>query len=90
MTVTELAMKIDTHLHRLEDDAGWNFVPNCDRKRFWHAGAHRAGRFVMVAYISYQATSSLTKNEAEAYLAWLDAGNKGRHYEQQKEAQAQA
>ena len=90
MTVTELAQKIDSHLHRLEDDAEWNVSSVRGGKRLWHSGAHRAGRFVMVAYISYQNTSSLTKDEAEAYLAWLDAGNKGRHYEQQKEATAKA
>ena len=43
-----------------------------------------------MTYVSYQGEASLKKAEAEAYLAWLDAGNVGRHYEQQRSAKEQS
>jgi len=42
----------------------------------WYSGGSKLG----VRYISYQSQTFLTRSEAEAYLAWLDAGNVGRHY----------
>ena len=41
-----------------------------------------AGNRVFVRYVIYQGESSLTKEQAAAYLQWLDAGNRGEHFEQ--------
>lgn len=51
------------------------------KKSFYNASAIGEGPFVEITYISYQGASKLVIEEAEKYLAWLDAGNIGRHYE---------
>ena len=48
---------------------------------YWNPTSYRGGSRVMVKYVAYQYQSSLTRDEAERYLAWLNAGNVGRHYE---------
>ena len=84
----DLAERIHQHLQRFEADPDINQFPERDRrhqrglKPYFHASARYAGGSKMwVTYISYQGRSKLTKAEATAYLAWLDAGNVGRHYE---------
>ena len=47
----------------------------------YKAYAWRAGNRVKVRYKSFWNPSSLTRVEAEAYLAWLDAGNNGTHFD---------
>lgn len=79
MKLTETAAKIDAYLRLMEVDSKRNKRPNGEGVRFWNAGALRGGRFVMVCYIRYQGWRSLTREEAERYLAWLDAGNYGKH-----------
>jgi hypothetical protein len=79
----KLAARIDVHLKRIESDPVTN--PPLGGKEgaarpFYKAGSYRGGRFVYVRYVSYQGSHSLTKAEAEAYAAWLDAGNVGTHW----------
>lgn len=78
----KLAARIHAHLDRFEKDPACNTVsPSTNLPRFYDAACSTSGRFVYVRYISYQGTTALSKAEAEAYLAWLDAGNVGRHFE---------
>lgn len=89
MTCREIAQWISRHLERFERDK----VINARSEKtgitpYFAAFATASGRYVRVQYISFQGQHALTKAEAEAYLAWLDAGNVGRHFEQQKQARA--
>ena len=88
-----LAEKIDVHLKRFERSAQINPGKRYDKARDrWvpdemgvraYYGAHAWGdrHRVGVKYISYQGGSFLSTEEAAIYLAWLDAGNVGRHYQ---------
>ena len=75
MTLTEIAARIDAHLKRFEA------VPLA---RYYFARAYRAGKYVLVTYVTYRGHSSLTRSEALAYLAWLDSGKIGTHWESQR------
>lgn len=87
LKLTEIAQRIDAHLERFEADPKINeFDEKYRVHRYYHAGARRSGRYVSVCYISYQGTSQLARDEALNYLAWLDAGNVGTHYQADKEA----
>jgi len=83
-TLAELAECINRHLKRFEADPVIN-APDPrrgDTRPFFYAWAsYRVGSKMSVQYISYQGASKLSKAEATEYLAWLDAGNVGRHYE---------
>ena len=85
MTMKELAAGIDAHLKRFEADPVINAKVERGGSKlrpYYGTGAgYWGGRYLQVQYISYQKPSTLSKAEAEAYLAWLDAGNVGRHYE---------
>lgn len=85
-TLTQIAKRIDEHLDRFEADiTGVN--KKCEKYGvypYYRASAYRAGNRVAVTYVSYQGSTTLKKDEALEYLAWLDAGNVGRHYEQQR------
>jgi len=78
--LAEIAARIDQHLKRLESDKAFN-VSDKYGQRFWHSGALASGNRVFCAYLRYQGDCSLTRDEAEQYLATLDAGFKGTHYE---------
>lgn len=85
MTFTEIADRINDYLHRFETDPVIN-APRDGKPGglvpYWHAHArYTRGPKMYVQYISYQGDSKLSKDEAIAYLAWLDAGNVGRHFE---------
>lgn len=86
MTMKEIASRIRAHLKRFEADPKINAAKPYGRAGnkfhpYWNVGSRAAGRFVYVTYVSYQGTSHLTRDDAENYLAWLDAGNIGTHYE---------
>lgn len=95
-----LGKKIDEHLRRLEADEALNPRRRFDTDRkTWvldptgmpsFYGARAAGdRYrVWVIYVSFQGGSYMSIEDAEKYLAWLDAGNVGRHYEALREAQS--
>jgi hypothetical protein len=90
-SLTEIAERIDAHLRRMACD------PEFNKEQFWYsektrrresmgrplygARARRTGNRVSVMYVSYQGTSKLARADALAYLAWLDAGNRGKHFE---------
>lgn len=86
MTLKEIAEKISAHLARWERDPKVNpRDPYTTMKpgmvHLYSSGAFPAGNRVAIRYVSYQHLSKLKKADAEAYLAWIDAGNIGRHYE---------
>lgn len=78
LKLADIALRIADHLARMEKND-----PNhgTTRSRYWHSNAWPAGSRVGVRYISYQAAWKLTRADALEYLAWLDAGNEGRHSE---------
>ena len=82
LKLVEIADRIRVHLKRMEaaQPEGIN-LPLFHRRpvRYFQPNAWPAVSRVGVRYVSYQVTSFLTKAEALAYLAWLDAGNEGRH-----------
>lgn len=81
-TLTEIAARIDTHLKRFEADPKINKRdPKYGGRTYYYAGASRAGRFVRVWYITYQGGDDLKRTDAERYLAMLDGGFVGRHFE---------
>lgn len=92
MKLSEIAKRIHAHLKRFEADPAVASRPDPrhpDNERaaiaqYYNGGAWASGRYVGIKYISYQPEYFLTKQEALAYLAWLDAGNVGRHYEAQR------
>lgn len=86
LTLTEVGKRIDAHLKRFERNPKLNPVTKgFGTHRFYMAGASRGGSRVSVRYVSYQGATSMTRDEALKYLAWLDAGNVGRHYEMENE-----
>ena len=88
MKLAEIAERIHAHLKRFEKDPKINpaRASHGNTRAYYCSFASASGRYVYVTYITYQGHSALPKADAEAYLAWLDAGNVGRHYEQQREA----
>lgn len=84
MKLADIAARILTHLKRFESDPAIADVITTSGKpitKFYKVNAWASGRYVGVRYVSFHPESNLTKQEALAYLAWLDAGNVGRHYE---------
>ena len=86
MKLDEIANRIAAHLARFEKDKTINKPFGTGVKPYYFASAYRGGRYVCVRYVAYQLTSSLTREEALAYLAWLDAGNVGTHRDVRREA----
>jgi hypothetical protein len=88
-----LAQRINAHLQRIERDPKLNPGKRFDQvQKKWvpdklgtyaYYGARASGdrHRVWVIFITYQGGSYLSIEDAEKYLAWLDAGNVGRHYE---------
>lgn len=90
MKLDEIAKRISTHLKRFEADKdGINATRVQTNYRgqesrlppYFLAGAGASGRYVYVTYVNYQGESHLTKAQALRYLAWLDAGNVGKHWD---------
>ena len=82
-TLTAIANRINAHLKRFERDKKINKPIKSGgmaTATYYFAGACRVGRFVSVCYVAYQGSTSLTRDEAVAYLKWLDAGNVGTHW----------
>lgn len=86
----ELAARIDAHLKRFEADPEINKPRRDGTHPYYQCGAWSAGRWLNVLYVDYQGTTSLTRTQAEQYLAWLDAGNVGRHWDAEREARGGA
>lgn len=92
MKLPELAKLIAAHLRRFENDPEINYnreydqtarkwVRTNDKSRgtspYYQSSSHASGGRVWVRYVAYQGRRGLTKAQAIAYLAWLDAGNVG-------------
>jgi len=78
LKLADIAARICAHLKRFELDPKINRYPDKARENlnpYYMPVAGASGRFVYVTYISYQGQSHLVRAEAEAYLAWLDAGS---------------
>lgn len=83
--LSEIAARINAHLQRFECDKTIN-EPYGEHKcvSYYNANSWASGNRVGVRYISFQGETYLPRAKALAYLEWLDAGNVGRHYEQQR------
>jgi len=89
LSMAELAEWIHLHLKAMENDPKINTrapdrIPGVKGlQRLWHSSAYYAGRGpkIQVTYISFQGSSTLSREEAEIYLAYLESGKTGRHYE---------
>ena len=81
--VKEIGERIDAHLKRFEADPKINPDISPEKRglyAYYQAGAAGLRGRVYIRYITYQGESKLTKPDAFKYLAWLDAGNVGRHH----------
>jgi hypothetical protein len=81
LKIAEVARRIDDYLQRFERDPKVNAQNGDGLRDYYMAHASVGGTRVFVRYVSYQGQHSLPKWKAEQYLAWLDAGNVGRHFE---------
>lgn len=93
----ELGQKINAHLKRIERDPKLNpgkrydqdtktWVPdNLGHRSYYGAGARGDRHRVWVIYVAYQGGSHLRIEDAEKYLAWLDAGHVGHHFQALRE-----
>lgn len=84
MTLRQIADRLWEHLQRMERADDERRAESMRLKvrhasTYWNSSAIIAGRFIDVRYISYQQEDRLTKDDALAYLAWLDAGNSGQY-----------
>jgi len=77
----DLAKRIDAHLKRFEQSPKINAVRKEGTRSYYNAYAIGDRHRVFVKYVHYQGGSHLSIEDATKYLAWLDAGNVGRHYE---------
>ncbi len=77
----ELGQRINAHLLRLEADKKWNVRKDGKGSRLWNCGACASGKWIYITYVSYQGTRHVSRDDAEKYLAWLDAGHGGSHWQ---------
>jgi hypothetical protein len=84
--LTEIAARINAHLKRFERDPTINAPSKVyHTKPYYCARSWQAGTRVCVQYVSFQYTSKLKRDNALAYLAWLDAGGIGTHWQAERE-----
>jgi hypothetical protein len=82
MRLEEIAASIRAHLLRFEADPRINTGgPDRPGPYYYHPNAMRAGRYVWIRYVGFQGGVNVDKGRAARYLAWLDAGHIGRHWE---------
>jgi hypothetical protein len=86
LTVNEIGKKIHAHLKRFERDPVINVRKSVEYGtvpyyNVYARGSGKTGKYVYITYISYQGHVRLSRDDAEKYLAWLEAGNVGRHFE---------
>lgn len=73
MTLTEIAKRITAHLQRFEGDEETNPKDPVYGGRFYCPSARRSGSRIRITYRSFQSGLPFTREQAAAYLAWLDA-----------------
>lgn len=76
-----IAARILKHLQRIEDDPKLNRKKRSGLTPLYFVNAWQGGGRVRVRYVVFQDPCSLTRSRALAYLAWLDAGNTGTHFD---------
>jgi hypothetical protein len=84
LPLATLAARIRVHLQRMEQDPKINVAKVGHRmglQPYFLSWASRNGRFVGIRYVSFQGNTNLTREQAAQYLAWLDAGNNGKHHQ---------
>lgn len=82
MKLNEIAARINEYLQKFEKDLSINKIdPKNYTCKFYYANAYSGGKFVFIKYINSQGSTPLTRERAERYLAWLEAGNVGMHFE---------
>lgn len=87
MKLDEIADRIHSHLERIEADTALNAHPTVPgQTRLADAQAYATRSSVRVTYRSFQGESSITKQQAEAYLDALDEGYLGKHHEHHLDA----
>lgn len=82
LKLPEIAKRIGAHLARMEADPTLNTAnphSKSGSRKYRNAVSYQAGPKLAVVYVSLHGATLLTKAEALAYLAWLDAGNSGKH-----------
>lgn len=78
----DIAAKIDAHLKRMEADPAINRPEVVGRRSpFYRSAACVRGTYVKVTYFDHIESEMLDRGEALRYLAWLDAGNNGKHFD---------
>lgn len=77
--LSEIAARIRAHLKRMEADPAINvrIGGKMGLSRYYLAGSCASGNRIFLSYINFQGQSSLKREAALEYLAWLDAGNNG-------------
>lgn len=75
-----IAKRITEHLVRFEASTKHNPKDSYGTRPFYFPNARRVGSRLAVTYVSYQGSTRVSADEAVAYLAWLDAGNVGKHW----------
>ena len=81
-SLTQIAVEIAAHLWQFESDPKINKRDRSSHLHgYYRSRAVRAGKFVSVSYAPYRGNSLLDREQAERYLAWLDAGHVGTHHE---------
>ena len=83
MKLAEIAERIDAHLKRIEADPKtnpWNDGKVNGTRPYFRAGVHTSGSRIASGTSAIKAQRILTKMIAIKYLAWLDAGNVGKHF----------
>lgn len=78
LKLSEIAERISSYLREFAADPS---ISPKGSSTYWNPGAWVGGSRVAVMYVSFQSKSTLTRAEALTYLAWLDDGNVGPHYE---------
>lgn len=85
----ELADRIHAHLKRFENDPKINKYTDSKygnlRPYYGASCVYTRGAKMWVTYISYQNSTPLSKDQAERYVAKLDNGFVGRHFDALKE-----
>jgi hypothetical protein len=90
LKLAEIAERIREHLKRFEADPKINKTIERQGMKlppWYYTGASYSGNRVYVWYVIFQGNCSLTKSQAIRYLAALDNGFVGQHFQLEAELQ---
>jgi len=77
----KIAARIQAHLKRMERDPSANKTSVYETSNFYGSSACGTRKGVKIKYVAYQNDWNLPAADAVKYLAWLDAGNNGKHFQ---------